>query len=310
MVAFVFPGQGSQCIGMGQEFYTQFPVAKQVFEEASDTLNFDLAKLCFEGNLEELSLTANAQPAILTASIATFNVLNQETEIIPDFVAGHSLGEYSALVVSSAVTFKDAVYTVRKRGEFMQNAVPVGLGSMTAVIGLSIQEIEDVCDRVTTEENIVSPANYNSPQQIVISGNKEAVESATGMLKAAGAKRVIPLTVSAPFHCSLMGKAAKDLSDVLKDIQVSEIEIPIVTNVEAVANSDEMRVRELLVQQVVKPVRWLESVKYLNNQNVSNFMEIGPSNVLTGLIRRTLKEANLINLENVSQLDHIKENGI
>ena len=305
MISFVFPGQGSQCVGMGMEFYSEFPVAKQVFEEASDTLNIDIAKLCFEGDLEELSLTANAQPALLTTCIAAHSVLEQETEVRPDFVAGHSLGEYTALVVSGALTLKDAVYTVRKRGEFMQSAVPVGLGSMAAVIGLTKEEIEKVCSEVSDEENIVSPANYNSPQQIVISGSAAAVENASNLLKEAGAKRVVPLTVSAPFHCSLMSNAAKELSGVLDNIQVSKINIPIVTNVEAVANSDDTRVRGLLVDQVVKPVRWFESVEYLNNQNVSDFIEIGPGNVLTGLIRRTIKEVNLINLEKPAQLNHI-----
>lgn len=308
MIAFVFPGQGSQSVGMGLEFHNQYPIARKVFEEASDTLNFDLAKLCFEGDLEELSLTANAQPALLTMSIAAYKVLNQETDIEPDFVAGHSLGEYSALVVSGAMTFNDAVYTVRKRGEFMQSAVPVGLGSMAAVMGLSKEEIEDICDKVTTEESIVSPANYNSPQQIVISGHKEAVESAASMLKEAGAKRVVPLTVSAPFHCSLMNKAADDLSGVLNEIQVSEIKIPIVTNVEAVANRDKSRVIELLIAQVVKPVRWFESVEYLCNQNVNTFIEIGPGNVLSGLIKRTVSGVNVKNLEKPVQLNHINEN--
>ena len=308
MIAFVFPGQGSQSIGMGLEFYNQFPVAKQVFEEACDTLNFNLAKLCFEGDLEELSLTANAQPALLTASIAALKVLIQETDFKSDFVAGHSLGEYSALVASGALAFNDAVRTVRKRGEFMQSAVPVGLGSMAAVMGLTKKDIEDICDKVSTEEYIVSPANYNSPQQIVISGNKEAVETATEMLKEAGAKRVVPLTVSAPFHCSLMSKAAEDLSGALNKIEVTKLNVPIVTNVEAVANSDESRIKDLLVEQVVKPVRWFESVEYLYNQNVNTFIEIGPGNVLSGLIRRTVDDVNIKNLEKPEQLNHINKN--
>jgi len=223
MIAFVFPGQGAQYVGMGKEFYDQFPAAKQVFEEASDMLSFDMSRLCFEDNTEKLNLTANAQPAILTASIAALRVLNQETGIRPDFVAGHSLGEYSALVASGAMNFKDAVHTVRKRGEFMQSAVPIGIGAMAAVIGLSKEEIENICERVTSSQSIVSSANYNSPQQTVISGHKEAVQRAEGMLKEAGAKRIVPLSVSAPFHCKLMNKAAENLSEVLNDIQVSEM---------------------------------------------------------------------------------------
>ncbi len=310
MIAFVFPGQGAQYVGMGKEFYDQFPAAKQVFEEASDMLSFDMSRLCFEDNTEKLNLTANAQPAILTASIAALRVLNQETGIRPDFVAGHSLGEYSALVASGAMNFKDAVHTVRKRGEFMQSAVPIGIGAMAAVIGLSKEEIENICERVTSSQSIVSSANYNSPQQTVISGHKEAVQRAEGMLKEAGAKRIVPLSVSAPFHCKLMNKAAENLSEVLNDIRVSEIETPVVTNVESIANSDKTRVKDLLVQQVVKPVRWFESIQYLAEQKVKNFVEIGPGKVLTGLIRKTIKEVNLINLENITQLAHIKKNGI
>jgi len=310
MRAFVFPGQGAQYIGMGDGFYRQFPVARHTFEEASDVLNFDLAELCLEGELADLNLTANAQPAILSTSIAALRVLDQETDVIPDFVAGHSLGEYSALVASGALSFKDAVYIVRKRGEFMQNAVPVGVGLMAAVIGLSVEEVESFCREASSQDNVVSCANYNSPQQTVISGHKKAVQEVSETLKKAGAKRVVSLAVSAPFHCSLMDKAARDLSEVLNDIQIMDMKTSVVTNVEAVANTDKNRVKDLLVQQVVKPVRWFTSMEYLYNQKVTDFVEIGPGNVLTGLIKRTLKGVNLFNLENISQLDHIKTNEI
>ena len=308
MIAFVFPGQGSQSIGMGSEFYNEFPVARQTFEEASDTLNFDLAKLCFEGELEELSLTANAQPALLTTSIAALRVLEQETDLKPKYVAGHSLGEYSAIVCSGAIQFKDAVHTVRKRGEFMQSAVPVGVGSMAAVIGLGKDQIESICNEISSESNVVSPANYNSPQQIVISGHKDAVEKVSALLKEAGAKRVVPLVVSAPFHCSLMNKAADELKEVVDSLEISEINVPVVTNVEAKANSDKNMISDLLYRQVVMPVRWFESVEYMKNQNINTFVEIGPGNVLTGLIRRTVKDVELINLENLDHLNHINEN--
>ena len=308
MIAFVFPGQGSQSIGMGSEFYNEFPVARQTFEEASDTLNFDLAKLCFEGELEELSLTANAQPALLTTSIAALRVLEQETDLKPKYVAGHSLGEYSAIVCSGAIQFKDAVHTVRKRGEFMQSAVPVGVGSMAAVIGLGKDQIESICNEISSESNVVSPANYNSPQQIVISGHKDAVEKVSALLKEAGAKRVVPLVVSAPFHCSLMNKAADELKEVVDSLEISEINVPVVTNVEAEANSDKNMISDLLYRQVVMPVRWFESVEYMKNQNINTFVEIGPGNVLTGLIRRTVKDVELINLENLDHLNHINEN--
>jgi len=308
MIAFVFPGQGSQTIGMGSEFYNEFPIARQTFEEASDTLNFDLAKLCFEGDLEELSLTANAQPALLTSSIAALRILEQETDISPSFVAGHSLGEYSAIVSSGAIEFKDVVYTVRKRGEYMQSAVPAGMGSMAAVIGLSKEIVVNICEENSDDDNVVSPANFNSPQQIVISGQKEAVENVSTLLKKAGAKRVVPLAVSAPFHCSLMKNAAEELKEVLNEISISEIKIPIVTNVDATANKDHEKIRDLLFKQVVMPVRWFESVEYMNNHNIKKYIEIGPGNVLTGLIKRTVQDVELINLENLDHLNHINEN--
>lgn len=310
MRAFVFPGQGSQYIGMGAEFYRQFSVAKTIFEEANDVLNFDLAKMCLEGDLAELSLTANAQPAILSTSVAALKVLEQETDIAPDFVAGHSLGEYSALVASGALSFKDAVHTVRKRGEFMQNAVPVGVGSMVAVIGLPADVVENLCQEAASQDSVVSCANYNSPQQIVISGHKEAVQKVSEMLKKAGAKRTVPLTVSAPFHSSLMDQAAENLSEVLNDVQIKDLKTPVVTNVEAVANKESSRVKDLLVQQVVKPVRWFESMEHLYAEKVTDFIEVGPGNVLTGLIKRTLKGVNLANFENIDQLSQIKADEI
>ncbi len=308
MIAFVFPGQGSQTIGMGLEFYNEFPIARQTFEEASDTLKFDLAKLCFEGDLQELSLTANAQPALLTTSIAALRVLEQETDLSPSFVAGHSLGEYSAIVSSGALNFKDAVHTVRKRGEFMQSAVPVGIGSMAAVMGLSKEQIMKICEENSDDENVVSPANFNSPQQIVISGHKAAVEKVSLLLKEEGAKRVVPLTVSAPFHCSLMNKAAEELKEVLDSINKSEINVPVVSNVDAESNSDHNAITDLLFRQVVMPVRWYESVEYMKNQNINRFIEIGPGNVLTGLIRRTVNDVKLNNLENLDHLNHINDN--
>jgi len=308
MIAFVFPGQGSQTIGMGSDFYNEFPIARQTFEEASDTLKFDLAKLCFKGELEELSLTANAQPALLTTSIAALRVLEQETDLSPSYVSGHSLGEYSAIVSSGAIEFKDAVYTVRKRGEFMQSAVPVGIGSMAAVMGLSKEQIVNICEENSDENSVVSPANFNSPQQVVISGHKTAVEKVSSILKEEGAKRVVPLTVSAPFHCSLMNKAAEELKEVLESINISEIKVPVVTNVYAEANSDHNAITDLFYKQVVMPVRWYESVEYMKNHNINRFIEIGPGNVLTGLIKRTVSDVELNNLENLDHLNHINEN--
>jgi len=306
MIAFVFPGQGSQYVGMGKELYERFAVAKDTFDEASEALNFDMAKLCFEGDPSDLSLTANAQPAILTASTAALRVLGAETDINPDFVAGHSLGEYSALVANESMAFKDAVYVVRKRGEFMQEAVPVGVGAMAAVLGLDIEMIEAICRNVSGDNHVVSPANLNAPGQTVISGNREAVDQASEAAKEKGAKRVVPLDVSAPFHCALMKPAADRLSEVLSDVKLSQMKAPIVTNCNASINDDSSKTVELLVTQVTSPVRWYESVETLGKQGVAKFIEIGPKNVLAGLIKRTLKGVSVSNFENTAQLESLK----
>ncbi len=306
MIAFVFPGQGSQYTGMCKELYEEFASAKRTFEEASDVLGFDMARLCFEGDPGELSLTANAQPAILTASTAALRVLDGEAGIKPDFVAGHSLGEYSALVANGSMAFKDAVFVVRKRGEFMQEAVPVGEGAMTAILGLEIGAIREICEAVSVGSGVASPANLNAPGQTVISGSREAVMKASEEAKIKGAKRVVPLDVSAPFHCILMKPAAERLAEVLDTIEFTEMNAPIVTNCDAAVNSDSARTRDLLVRQVTSPVRWYESVETLGREGVGKFVEIGPKNVLAGLIKRTLPDAAVCNLENRSQLESLK----
>ncbi|MEQ9618720.1 MAG: ACP S-malonyltransferase [Deltaproteobacteria bacterium] len=306
MIAFVFPGQGSQYVGMGKELYDEFGVARDTFDEASEVLGVNMAKLCFEGGPGELSLTANAQPAILTVSTVSLRVLNSQLDITPDFVAGHSLGEYSALVANGSMTFKDAVHTVRKRGEFMQEAVPVGAGAMTAVLGLEIEIIEQICSDVSRNSLVASPANLNAPGQTVISGNKEAVIEASEMAKTRGAKRVVPLDVSAPFHCALMKPAADKLAGVLNGVEFSEMSVPIVTNCDATINNDSSRTADLLIKQVTSPVRWYESVESLRREGVSRFIEIGPRNVLTGLIRRTLSDVSVGNFENTAQLESLK----
>ncbi len=305
MIAFVFPGQGSQYVGMGKALYDEFAAAKETFDEASEVLGFDMARLCFEGDPGELSLTANAQPAILTASTASLRVLGAERGIKPDFVAGHSLGEYSALVANGSMAFKDAVHVVRKRGEFMQEAVPVGVGSMTAILGLDIDMIEKICSEVSSDTMVASPANLNAPGQTVISGNREAVMEASEAAKSKGAKRVVPLDVSAPFHCVLMKPAAERLSEVLSRVDFREMNVPIVTNCDAAVNNDSSKTRELLVRQVTSPVRWYESVETLGRQGVTRFIEIGPKNVLSGLIKRTLKDVTVDNFENTAQLESL-----
>ena len=310
MIAFLFPGQGSQYIGMGADFCAGFAVARRTFEEAGDALGIDLAKLCFEGEAAALALTANAQPAILAASVAALRVVLEETEIRPDLVAGHSLGEFTALVASGCLGFGDAVRTVRKRGEFMQEAVPPGVGKMAAVLGLASEEVSGICAEVAGEGAVVSPANFNSPAQTVISGEAEAVEAASELAKEKGARRVVELEVSAPFHCSLMEPAAARLRDVLSELDFHPIKYPVVTNTEARANADSSRVADILVEQVVSPVRWAESLEFLKDSGVSGFLEIGPSKVLSGLVKRTLKGVSCAGIEKTEELNHIKADGI
>lgn len=308
MIAFVFPGQGSQYVGMGKELCENYSCSRDRFAEANDILGYDLMKLCFEGDSEELRLTANAQPAILTASIAALDALRHEIELTPDYAAGHSLGEFSALVAAGAMFFADAVLTVRKRGEFMQAAVPAGVGAMSAVIGSLDRPIEEICAEISEGGNIVEPANYNSPGQVVISGNADAVKNAGDLASTHGARRVIPLEVSAPFHCELMLPAAQKLKEFLQSVEIHEMSLPVVTNVEAEPNSDPGRVKQLLVEQVCKPVRWEESVLRMVELGVKRFVEIGPGNVLTGLVKRTVKGLQLDNVENSEQIGEIKDN--
>jgi [acyl-carrier-protein] S-malonyltransferase len=309
MRAFVFPGQGSQYVGMGRELYGAFPTVKRTFDESSEALELDMARLCFQSDVEELRLTANTQPAILTVSVAAWRVLYEEAGIRPDFTAGHSLGEYSALVASGAMDFKDAVRVVRKRGEFMQTAVPDGVGAMAAVLGLSKDKVEEICKEASVDGLIVSPANFNAPEQVVISGNKEAVERAGALSKSNGAKRVVFLEVSAPFHCALMTSAARKLEEVLNGVEILELQMPVVSNFDAKPNKDSSKVKKLLIGQVANPVRWDESVKTLYDLGVREFLEIGPGNVLSGLIKRTVSNVSVSNLENLDHLRVIKENG-
>ena len=310
MIAFLFPGQGSQYIGMGADFCAEFAVASQTFEEASDALGIDVAKLCFEGEAATLALTANAQPAILTTSVAALRVVLEETETRPDLLAGHSLGEFTALVASGCLRFRDAVRIVRKRGEFMQEAVPPGVGKMAAVLGLTSQEVSELCAEVAGEKAVVSPANFNSPTQTVISGEARAVEAVSQLAKEKGARRVVELEVSAPFHCSLMEPAAVRLRDVIAKADLHPMKYPVVTNTEATANSDPAGVEDILVEQVVSPVRWAESLEFIKDSGVLEFFEIGPSKVLSGLVKRTLKDVSCVGIEKPDELHHIKADEI
>jgi [acyl-carrier-protein] S-malonyltransferase len=284
-LALLFPGQGSQVVGMGKALAEAFPEARAVFDEADDALGFSISKLCFEGPKDDLTLTANAQPAILTTSIAALRALAARTPVAPTAVAGHSLGEYSALVAAGALRLADAVRLVNMRGKFMQEAVAPGLGAMAAVLGLSGDEVAAVCVEAAGDE-VVSPANLNGGGQVVIAGHKGAVERACAALKTRGAKRTIPLAVSAPFHCALMQPAAVRLAEELRRVEVSAPAVPVVTNVEAAPNQDASRVRELLTAQVTAPVRWEESVTRLAAMGITTAVEVGEGVVLAGLVRR------------------------
>ena len=296
-IAFIFPGQGSQCVGMAKEFYDRYAAAKAVFEQASNILKLDIARLCFEGPAEELNLTQNTQPALLTASVAILNALNKEVSIKPSFLAGHSLGEYTALVASNALDFKDAIRLVSMRGRFMQDAVPQGVGAMAAIIGLSGEVVEDICREASTEKNVVVAANFNSPEQTVISGHKEAVERASNLAKEKKAKRIIPLPVSVPSHSPLMKPAAERLAKELERIEIKPLNIPVITNVEAEPLLAGERVKELLGKQLYSPVRWVESVQKMKKEGVETVIEIGPGRVLTGLVKRIDNELKVCNVE-------------
>jgi [acyl-carrier-protein] S-malonyltransferase len=300
--AFIFPGQGSQYSGMGKELADTFTVARQLFEEADDVLGFKLSDLCFTGSGDDLKLTANTQPAILTASIAVLKVVQQETGLTADYVAGHSLGEFSALVCSGALSFADAVRTVRSRGMFMQDAVPVGTGTMAAILGVESDVLEQIC-REAAEGEVVSPANFNSPGQIVIAGAVAAVERAIEIAKGRGFRKAMLLPVSAPFHCALMKPAADRLAEVLAPIIVDEINIPVIANVDAAPNSLKDRVKPLLISQVCSPVLWEQSVNAMCALGVTKFVELGPGKVLSGLVKRINKEAELANIEDVAGIN-------
>lgn len=302
-IAFIFPGQGSQYVGMGKEFYDNFKVAREVFEEADDTLRFSISVLCFEGPEEALKLTENTQPAILTTSIACLRVLQNEKGVSPQLTAGHSLGEYSALVASGALSFPDAVQMVRLRGRFMQEAVPVGEGAMAAILGMEREEVEKLCEEVSSGE-VLTPANFNCPGQIAIAGHTKAVQRAIEWVKEKGKKAVL-LPVSAPFHSPLMEPAGTRLEKELEKISVRDLKVPVVTNVEAKINTLKERVKELLVAQVSHPVRWEESMRRMIKEGTEKVLEIGPGKVLSGLMKRIDSKVETGNLEDIQTFKKI-----
>jgi [acyl-carrier-protein] S-malonyltransferase len=294
-LAFIFPGQGSQFVGMCKGLHEQYPVARQTFDEADEALGFELKKLIFEGPADELNLTEKTQPALLAASTAALRVLKEELDIEPAFVAGHSLGEYTALVASDAIAFKDALRVVRLRGKFMQESVPEGVGKMCAVIGVEIETLIEICDSVSMDKNLAVPANINSPEQVVVSGHNEAVERAARIAKKMGAKKVVPLAVSVPSHSALMEPAAEKLSMELIRVEVREPKVPLVSNVEAEPVTDSAKIRWLLRRQLTSPVRWVDIIKRMKSEGVGVTLEIGPGKVLSGLVRRIDKEMEAYN---------------
>lgn len=294
-IAFVFPGQGSQSVGMGKELSASFEPAASIFKKADEKLGFSLSQLIFEGPKEELTLTVNTQPALLTTSMALLEHFKQ-FGIEPDYVAGHSLGEYSALVASSVLSFEDAVYAVRKRGEFMQEAVPAGEGAMAAVLGLDREKLIHVTEQITKQGNAVQLANMNCPGQIVISGTKKGVELASEVAKSEGAKRAIPLEVSGPFHSELMKPAAEKFSSILDELSVQNATVPVIANVTASTVEQQEEIKEKLVEQLYSSVLWEDSVEKMIELGVDTFIEIGPGKVLAGLIKKINRNVRIFSV--------------
>jgi len=307
----LFPGQGAQYSGMGQSLYKEFPEARAVFDAADAALGFSLSNLMFHGSAEELQLTEHTQPAVLTHSIAAWQVLRTHFPLWgAEVAAGLSLGEYSALVAADVIDFPDALHIVKERGIAMQTAVPVGVGSMAAVLGLDTDKLEEIVQQVNGTCGVLAVANYNTPGQIVISGHNEAVEAASELLKSAGASRIIPLPVSAPFHCSLLHPAADRLRDVLADIKVSDFKLKVIANVTADYYPSTADVKDLLVRQVTNAVRWEQGVRKLLADGYDTLVELGPGSTLGQFVRRTSREmvikVNLANFDKAEDLDLVK----
>ncbi|MGH7961446.1 MAG: ACP S-malonyltransferase [Candidatus Binatia bacterium] len=306
MLALLFPGQGSQTVGMGKTLAQQFAVAAQVFAEADAALGAALSTLCFEGPEDELKLTMNAQPAILATSIAALRVLDQEIGVRPAYVAGHSLGEYTALVAAGALTLTDALRVVRERGRLMQEAVPPGIGTMAALFGLSADEVTQVCVEAA-QGAVVSPANLNGGGQVVVAGQVDAVRRAVALAKARGAKRAVELAVSAPFHCALMAPVAEGLARVLDSVPIHPLTTAVIANVTAAINQDHAQVKDLLIQQITAPVRWEESMQRLHALGCEAAIEVGPGRVLAGLGKRITAELPCVSFSEAKHLAEARE---
>ncbi|TKG29942.1 ACP S-malonyltransferase [Vibrio breoganii] len=303
--AIVFPGQGSQSLGMLAELGEQFDIVKQTFAEASEVLGYDLWALIQDGPVEDLNQTHRTQPALLASSVAVWRVWNDQGLATPELLAGHSLGEYSALVCAGVIDFKEAIKLVELRGQLMQEAVPAGTGAMYAIIGLADDAIAKACEEAAQGE-VVSPVNFNSPGQVVIAGNKAAVERAGVLCKEAGAKRALPLPVSVPSHCALMKPAADRLAEALKDIEFNAPALPVINNVDVAAETDPAKIKDALVRQLYCPVRWTEGVQKMHEQGVEKLLELGPGKVLTGLTKRIVKSLTAAAVNDTASLEAAK----
>lgn len=301
---FIFPGQGSQKVGMGKDLVENFKTVRETFEEAADALNFDMKKICFEGPEFELQKTFNAQPALLTVSIAILRVLEKESDLKPSIVAGHSLGEYSALVAGGAFSFSEALRLVRARGQYMQEATPLGVGAMAAILGLDAQSVEEHCSQISRKNHIVACANFNAPTQIVISGHEAAVNEAGDVCKKEGA-RVIPLPVSAPFHCELMKSAEEKMKEALEMVRIQKLNTPYVANYDAQLREDSSEIKDLLISQICHSVRWVDSMKTALKYGVEQGFEVGYGSVLKGLMKKIDGQFPVKTLSTVEELKEV-----